>query len=182
LSAGLTVGALSGERQRGTLELLLSRPLSRRTILATMLVEGWVGSALVSLAYIGGTILGAQIAGVTDQLAFEQLPILWAYGALFWGMFATIGIATSGSFDRTAPAMAITVSFIMFNYIVEVIGSFWDVVEPYQFLSLFNHFSPVDLLEGTIDGSAALLFGVVALIAAIWAFYIFPRRDLAAPN
>ena len=152
LSAGLTVGAISGERQRGTLELLLSRPLSRRTILATMLIEGWVGSALVSLAYIGGTILGAQIAGVTDQLAFEQLPILWAYSALFWGMFATIGIATSGSFDRTAPAMAITVSFIMFNYIIEVIGSFWDVVEPYQFLSLFNHFSPVDLLDGTVDG------------------------------
>ena len=182
LSAGLTVGAISGERQRGTLELLLSRPLSRRTILATMLLEGWVGAALVSLAYIGGTILGAQIAGVTDQLAFEQLPILWAYSALFWGMFATIGIATSGSFDRTAPAMAITVSFIMFNYIIEVIGSFWDVVEPYQFLSLFNHFSPVDLLDGTVDGSAALLFGVVALIAAGWAFYIFPRRDLAAPN
>jgi ABC-2 type transport system permease protein len=182
LSAGLTVGAISGERQRGTLELLLSRPLSRRTILATMMIEGWVGSALVSLAYIGGTILGAQIAGVTDQLAFEQLPILWAFGALFWGMFATIGIATSGSFDRTAPSMAITVSFIMFNYIIEVIGSFWDVVEPYQFLSLFNHFSPVDLLNGTVDSSAALLFGAVALIAAIWALYIFPRRDLAAPN
>jgi amino acid transporter len=97
-------------------------------------------------------------------------------------MFATIGIAMSGSFDRTAPSMAITVSFIMFNYIIEVIGSFWDVVEPYQFLSLFNHFSPVDLLNGTVDSSAALIFGVVALIAAGWAFYIFPRRDLAAPN
>jgi ABC-2 type transport system permease protein len=182
LSAGLTVGALSGERQRGTLELLLSRPLSRRTILATMLVEGWVGSALVSLAYIVGTILGAQIAGVTDQLAFEQLPILWAYGALFWGMFATIGIATTSSFDNTAPSMAITVSFLMANYIIEVIGSFWDVVEPYQFLSLFNHFSPVDLLNGTVDSSSALIFGVVTVIAAAWALYIFPRRDLAAPN
>jgi hypothetical protein len=56
------------------------------------------------------------------------------------------------------------------------------VVEPYRYLSLFNHFSPVDLLNGTVDSSAALLFGVVALIAAIWALYIFPRRDLAAPN
>ena len=70
----------------------------------------------------------------------------------------------------------------MANYILEVIGSFWDVVEPYRYLSLFNHFSPVDLLNGTVDDSAALLFGVVALIAAIWALYIFPRRDLAAPN
>ena len=182
LSAGLTVGALSGERQRGTLELLLSRPLSRRKILLTMLLEGWVGAALVSFAYIVGTVVGALIAGVTDQLALEQLPILWAYGALFWGMFAAIGIATSASFDNTAPSMAITVSFIMANYIVEVIGSFWDVVEPYRYLSLFNHFSPVDLLNGTVDDSAALLFGVVALIAAIWALYIFPRRDLAAPN
>ena len=182
LSAGLTVGALSGERQRGTLELLLSRPLSRRKILLTMLLEGWVGAAFVSLAYIIGTILGTQIAGVTDQLAFEQLPILWAYGALFWGMFATIAIATTSSFDNTAPSMAITVSFIMANYIIEVIGSFWDVVEPYQYLSLFNHFSPVDLLNGTVDSSAALLFGIVAVLAAGWALYIFPRRDLAAPN
>ena len=108
------------------------------------------------LAQLQGTVnpldvLGAQIAGVTDQLAFEQLPILLAFGALFWGMFATIGIAMSGSFDRTAPSMAITVSFIMFNYIIEVIGSFWDVVEPYHFLSLLKHFSPVDLLDGTIN-------------------------------
>ena len=63
-----------------------------------------------------------------------------------------------------------------------MIGSFWDVVEPYQFLSLFNHFSPVDLLNGTVDSSSALIFSVVTVIAAAWALYIFPRRDLAAPN
>jgi ABC-2 type transport system permease protein len=182
LSAGLTVGALSGERQRGTLELLLSRPISRSKVLATMLLEGWLGASLAAAAYVLGTILGSLISGVSDQLAFEQLPTLWAYATLFWGAFATIGIAASGSFDTTAPSMAIVVSFIMANYILEVIGQFWDVVEPYRYLSLFNHFSPVDLLNKTVDGSAALIFAVVALIAAIWAFYIFPRRDLAAPN
>jgi ABC-type multidrug transport system permease subunit len=78
--------------------------------------------------------------------------------------------------------MAIVVSFIMANYIIEVIGQFWDAVEPYRYLSLFNHFSPVDLLNNTVDGSAALIFAVVALIAGGWAFYIFSRRDLAAPN
>ena len=182
LAPGLTVGALSGERQRGTLELLLSRPISRATVLATMLLEGLLGAALVSLAYIGGTVLGAQIAGVGGELAFGQLPTLWLFGTLFWGMFATIGISASGSFDRTAPAMAITVSFIMANYIIEVLGSFWDVVEPYQYLSLFNHFRPVDLLNGTVDWSAATIFAVVGIAAGAWAFYKFPRRDLAAPN
>jgi len=182
LSAGLTVGALSGERQRGTLELLLSRPLSRRKILVTMLLEGWIGTALVACAYIVGTVIGVQIAGVQDELAFGQLPTLWLFATLFWGMFATIGIAASASFDTTAPSMAITVAFIMGNYILEVIGQFWDVVEPYRYLSLFNHFAPVDLLNNTVDASAALIFMVGALIAGAWALYIFPRRDLAAPN
>ena len=182
LSAGLTVGAISGERQRGTLELLLSRPLSRSKILATMLLEGWLGAALVAVAYVIGTILGSLIAGVSDQLAFEQLPTLWAFATIFWGAFATIGIAASASFDTTAPSMAITVAFIMANYILEVIGQFWDVVEPYRYLSLFNHFVPSDLLNNSVDASAALIFCVIALIAGAWAFYIFPRRDLAAPN
>ena len=35
LSAGLAVGAISGERQRGTLELLLAKPIGRRTIVLT---------------------------------------------------------------------------------------------------------------------------------------------------
>ena len=126
--------------------------------------------------------VNVRLAGVTEQLAFEQLPILWAYGALFWGMFATIGIATSGSFDNTAPSMAITVSFIMANYIIEVIGSFWDVAEPYQYLSLFHHFVPADLLVGTNDLSAAAIFGAIALAASLWGIIVFPRRDLAAPN
>jgi ABC-2 type transport system permease protein len=182
LSAGLTVGALSGERQRGTLELLLSRPISRRTVLSTMLLEGWIGAALVAAAYVAGTILGSLVAGVSDQLAFGQLPALWGMATIFWGMFATVAIAASGSFDQTAPAMAITVALIMASYIIEVIGTFWDVVEPYRYLSLFNHFSPKSILAGTVDGSAALIFAVVAVAAAAWAYYEFPRRDLAAPN
>jgi ABC-type transport system involved in multi-copper enzyme maturation permease subunit len=121
LSAGLTVGSISGERQRGTLELLLSRPIPRRTIVATMMLEGWIGATLASAAYVIGTVIGTQIAGVTSELAFEQLPALFAAGTLFWGSFATFAIAASGSFDRTPPAMAITVSLIMANYIVEVL-------------------------------------------------------------
>ena len=182
LSAGLTVGAISGERQRGTLELLLSKPIGRRVLFLTVLFEGWIGSALVSLAYAAGTVLGAQIAGVANELPFEYLPALWAYGTLFWGAFATIGAAASGSFDRTAQPMAIVVAFIMANYIVEVIGGFWDVVEPYQYLSLFHHFVPRDLLAGTNDAAAAALFAVIALFAAVWGLIVFPRRDLAAPN
>jgi ABC-2 type transport system permease protein len=175
LSAGLTVGSISGERQRGTLELLLSRPISRRTIMATMMLEGWIGATLASAAYVLGTIIGAQIAGVTSELVVEQLPSLFAAGALFWGSFATFAIAASGSFDRTPPAMAITVGLIMANYIV-------DVMEPYQFLSLFNHFSPEGILDQTADPAEALIFVTLTALSAAWAFYKFPRRDLAAPN
>jgi len=182
LSAGLTVGALSGERQRGTLELLLSRPISRRTVAATMMLEGWIGAALASAAVVIGTVVGSHIAGVSGELAYEQLPALFAGGTLFWGSFATLALAASGSFDRTPPAMAITVGIIMANYIVEVLGQFWDVMEPYQFLSLFNHFSPERILEQTADGAEALIFIGLTLASAAWAFYKFPRRDLAAPN
>lgn len=69
--------------------------------------------------------------------------------------------------------MAITVGLIMANYIVEVLGSFWDVMEPYQFLSLFNHFSPEGILDQTADPTEAAIFVSLSVLAAAWAFFKF---------
>ena len=90
---GFATSAVAGERQRGTLEVLLARPLSRRTIYVTELAAVLLFIGLVLVSASVGTAIGSAAAGVLGELAVDRLPILWLNGMLLWGTFAAIGLA-----------------------------------------------------------------------------------------
>src|SRR3954447_17430425 len=82
---GFTTTAVAGERQRGTLEVVLARPLSRRRLYATLLVALVLFLGLVLASSLVGTIVGCSVAGVLDELPVDRLPLLWLNGMLLWG-------------------------------------------------------------------------------------------------
>ena len=60
LRVGFAVTAVAGERQRGTLEVLLARPLSRRRLYATLLVATILFVALAIAAQVVGASSGLR--------------------------------------------------------------------------------------------------------------------------
>jgi ABC-2 type transport system permease protein len=179
---GFAASAVAGERQRGTLEVLLARPLSRRTIYTTMLVATLLFVALVLIAASLGTILGSAIAGVIDELRLERLPILWLNGMLLWGAISAIALAASVSFDRLGPAIGITIAIVIVSYFLDILGSLWPDAKGLQPYSLFHYLASRDVLAGRVDGFGLGLLAVVAAVAIGYALVVFPRRDLAAPS
>lgn len=181
-AVGFATSAVAGERQRGTLEVLLARPLSRRGIYATLLAAVLLFIGLVLIAGSIGTMIGSAVVGVLDELALERLPMLWLNGFLLWGSIAAIGLAASVSFDRLTPALGITVAIVIVSYFLEVLGSLWPDAEGLQPYSLFHYLTARDILAGTVDPVAFVLPGVVGAVAIGIALAVFPRRDLAAPS
>jgi ABC-2 type transport system permease protein len=179
---GFTTSAVAGERQRGTLEVLLARPLSRHQVYATLLVAVLVFIGLVLVAASIGTLLGSAIVGVLDELPVERLPILWLNGMLLWGALAAIGLAASVSFDRLTPALGITMAIVVVSYFLDILGSLWPDAQGLQKYSLFHYLTARDILGGTVDLGGLAVLAVVAAIAIAIAFAVFPRRDLAAPS
>lgn len=179
---GFPTSAVAGERQRGTLEVLLARPLSRRGVYATLLVAALLFIGLVLIAASVGTFAGSALAGVLDELALERLPMLWLNGLLLWGSIAAISLAASVSFDRLAPALGITVAIVIVSYFLEVLGSLWPDAQGLQPYSLFHYLTARDILAGSVDPFGFVLLGVVGAIAIGIALVVFPRRDLAAPS
>jgi ABC-2 type transport system permease protein len=181
-AVGFATSAVAGERQRGTLEVILARPVSRRTVYATLLVALVLFIAVVLGASIVGTIVGVTVVGIGDELAFDRLPLLWLNGVLLWVAFGAIGLAASVSFDRLTPALGITLAIVVVSYFLEVLGSLWPDAQPLQPYSLFHYLAARDVLNGVVStGGLALLAGVAASAIA-WALVVFPRRDLAAPS
>jgi ABC-2 type transport system permease protein len=178
---GFATSSVAGERQRGTLEVLLARPLSRRQVYATLLAAVLVFIGLVLAAASLGTILGATIVGVSGELAVERLPLLWLNGMLLWGSIAAIALAASTAFDRLTPALGLTVAIVIVSYFLYVLGSLWPDAKGLEPYSIFNYLASRDILNGTVNVPGLALLGAVGVVAIAVALVVFPRRDLAAP-
>jgi ABC-2 type transport system permease protein len=179
---GFTTSAVAGERQRGTLEVLLARPLSRRRVYLTMLAAALLFVGLILAAACAGTVIGSVVAGVLGDLAVQRLPLLWLNGMLLWGGFAAIGLAASVSSDRLGPALGATVAIVIASYFLYVLGSLWPDAKGLEPYSLFHYLTARDILRGTVDIEGLGLLAAVGAAAIAWALVEFPRRDLAAPS
>lgn len=181
-AVGFTVAAFAGERQRGTLEVILARPVSRRSAYVTILVAGLLFIGLAMAGILLGAAVGAGIGGVSDELALERMPIVWLNGWLLFAAIGSIGLAASVSFDRLSPALGITVAFTVVSYFLEVIGQLWPDAEFLRPYSVFHHFQAKPILQGELPTGDLALLAAIAVAAIAYALVVFPRRDLAAPS
>jgi ABC-2 type transport system permease protein len=179
-SVGFAATAVAGERQRGTLEVLLSRPLSRRVVYLTLAFAGavFIGIAVAGLTL--GSWLGATLTGRTAELGVGNLPLLWLNGSLLYWAFGAIGLLASVSFDRLSPAVSLTLAIVLVMYFFEVLGSLWPDASGLQPLSLFHYVDPKSVLAGFANRGDFALLASVAVLAGVAALVVFPRRDLAA--
>ena len=101
---GFAAAAVAGERQRGTLEVLLARPLERRVLHLTMLAAMLLFAALTEAAVLGGIVAGALLFGVAGDLQPVDIALCWLNGVALFGALGAISLAASVSFDRVGPA------------------------------------------------------------------------------
>ena len=180
-AVGGSATAIAGERQAGTLEVLLARPLPRRSYLLTQLVATLAIVALLVAALLTGMAVGAVTQGLTGELDLARFPLVWLNGVLLWGAFTSFSLAASASFDRPGPAIGLSLAFLLANYFLEILGSFWTDAQWTQDYSLFNHFQPSDILAGKADPFDFVLLALAFLVPLAYALWVFQRRDIAAP-
>ncbi len=182
VALAITIPALAGQRQRGTLEMLLARPIKRSTLLATVALAVASMLLLVLFAMVVGILAGSSVEGLSDQVPVRELLVVWLWSALLYGAFASFALAASATSNRNGPAVSLTLGFLIANYFFEILGGFWDQAKAWQPYSLFHHFQAADILAGRLSASDLMVLSLAVVIPLTYAFYIFPRRDLPAPD
>jgi ABC-2 type transport system permease protein len=180
-AVGFAGAVVAGERQRGTLEVLLARPISRRVLYLTAAFATAVFVGLTVAAQTLGTFVGAAVSGRVDELGAGNLPLLWLNGVLLYGAFAAVALASSVSFDRLTPALGVALAFVLVSYFLEAVGSLWPDAAFLRAYSLFHYLDARRALIGLPDSTDFAILGAVILIGVAYALVVFPRRDLAAP-
>jgi ABC-2 type transport system permease protein len=179
---GFAVVSVAGERQRGTLEVILARPISRRSVYLTLLVATWLFVAIAIAGQLVGTVVGAALAGASGELEPSRLALLWVNGFLIYGALGAVSLAASVSFDRLTPALAVSLAVTLVSYFLEIIGSLWVDARGLQSWSLFHYLDAKGALAGVLTTEDWLVPLGVILGAVVVSLVVFPRRDLAAPS
>jgi len=178
----LPLSGVAGERQRGTLEIVLARPVSRRSYYVTLLVAAILFIGLAVAATLVGTVIACSAVNVLDQLDVSNLPALWLNGVLLYFAIAAIAFAASVSFDRMGPAAGVVLAIVLIAYFLQILGSLWPDAEWLQTYSLFHYLQPDLVLSEGLQVFDSVLLLVVGVAAVAYAVVVFPRRDLAAPT
>jgi ABC-2 type transport system permease protein len=170
--------ALGGSEADGTLELLLSNPVTRRRVLieryaAVVLLMGAVTIALaVSLLLLGPTV------GLLDGISIGRLAAASASAFCIALLHMTLAFAVGGAVGRPGPAVAVATSVASAGYLLQSLtaasgGLGWlDGLSPWHWY-LDRNVLAAGLAPVAVVGP--VLAAAVLVTAAAWRF---DRRDL----
>lgn len=180
---GITVGigALAGEEDQGTLELLASLPLWRAQIVVVKTIGLAVSVFLVVLVVgVGMVVAFLAIEGqfetsVTASDLFFVSVSHWLITFVFITMSLFLGAFLPNRRTSLSAAFAILVLAFFGNNLAGLIPS----LEPYQPLTPFYYFNNiVEILVGEAAGRDALVLLVMSAGFLLLALVSFQKRDL----
>lgn len=180
-SVVVALGARScaGELDAGTLELTLSRPLSRSRYLLTY----WlfiVAATAVLLAISALAALGfASLLDVPGTLHAQRIGLTALNAWLMFSGFGSLVTLVSTLLHSRSSALFGGVAMVVAMYFLTFFARVWEPMEPFGRLSLFDYFPANDVMLGNgiepTDAAALVSVSVVAIALAIWRF---EHRDL----
>ena len=174
-----STGALAGEEDSGTLELIVATPIPRWQIVAIKAL------ALAVVLFLILAIAGAGSVAVYNAIEVEtDITGVDLFLGVLSGWPITLAFTMIGLFlgaflpNRRAAALALTAIFIA-SYFGEGLSGMADSLEPFRPLSLHHYFdtSAEIFTQGLGAGNVALLLGV-ALVFLVLAVLSFQRRNI----
>jgi ABC-2 type transport system permease protein len=178
LAINISSHLLSREEQDGTLELLLSRPISRSKLLAAKLITGFVVIGAIGLATLLATAICIKASSYDVSLArVVQAQAMTILLALVFGSIAWLFVGL-GKFGRRA-SVGIASFIALGSYLFSSLEGIASWLKWPAKLLPFHYYQPTAVINGTYNWSNAVGLAIAAIIITALAFVAFNRRDIA---
>jgi ABC-2 type transport system permease protein len=173
----LGTGAIAGEEERRTLDLLLSTPVSRRWVV----LQKCAGIAAVVAALTGAFWLALWIGARAAEMGIGagSLAAAAVASALFAVVIGALAFALGCVTGRRAPSLAISAAVAAASYLLNGLAMLVDWLEPARWVSPFYLALGQDpLREGLSVGGTVALVAMAAVLVGV-GLAGFERRDVA---
>ncbi len=177
VAIGLGGSILARDEQNHTLELLLSRPVSRTKVLAAKALAGITILAMIAAGTILATVVLAWLTNLGLSLWHLTLAtIMAALMALVFGALA-FTLTAIGHSARIA-SVGVSVLLLVASYLFTSLAGTVHWLKWPSTLLPYHYYHPSPIMDGSFTGKAALgMLGVIVIFALI-AVLTFRHRDI----
>lgn len=176
--AGVTLGAraVAGEEEQGTLELVLSHPVTRVRVAAGRL--GATVMLLVALTATQWVLTLASAATIDMELPLLETTAAWTMSLLFGVLIGSLGLAVGAAVGRRGVALASAIAVALGGFVMQSLGEIATSLGWLRAVSPFHYVNANDpLINGFRGLDVAVLVGL-AVVAVVVGVFRFDRRDL----
>lgn len=169
-------GSVSGEESSGTLEMILSNPVSRvrfliqKIYLLLFLVISF-GFVLCISGYFGMAVFNIELPKENFFWACTSLVLLGL-------LFGSISLCLGSYFGRSVIAVSVSASIALLTYLINALIPLVEGIKWMQKGSPFYWYFGHDPLRNGIDFAHISMFMVTIVVLFILAGYFFRDRDL----
>ncbi len=179
-AVSVPTGRLTGEVQSGTMELILSRFVTKTQVYLCAALITLIGMYALVLVMFLGTVTATRIYEFGQPVPLYRFFQTAINAGLLASAVGAVALLAAATFRERHRAVGAAVAFIVVNYFVSLIAQWWPRMNWLKPTTLFNYVNGhkifVEKLWPLSD--MAVLLGVL-LFAAVLGGIVWRRRDLA---
>jgi ABC-2 type transport system permease protein len=175
-SIGAGAGAVAGEEERGTLDLVLAHPVRRRDYVVQRFVAlaALVGAlSVVLLVTVAATSLLVDL-----EIGFGKLVAASVSVGLLAVLFGAIALAVGASRPGRAPAIAVATGLAVAAWLLDGLAQAVDLLDPVRPVSPFYQALGHNPLREGVPWSGCAIMSAMTVILVVGAVLGFERRDV----
>ncbi len=169
--------SLANEVEKGTIEFLLSQPISRLKMFFSRYISGIINLLVFSVLSILTIIPLAAFHGIK----IETNGVLALFLLSFFFVLAVYGIAilASAYFSEKGKASSLTAGILILMFVVNIVAGLKENLNDLKYFSFFYYYNPTLAMDkGQFISGAIIVFTGVALITTLLAALWFNKRDI----
>ena len=175
---GVAAGAVATEVERGTIDLVLGRPVGRVPYLSAKAAAALTGVTAVAVGALAGALVARATISRMDEIAVGRILLALGSSWLLFGAFAAVALLISAQTSLRGRALGLSVAVVVGSFTLNFLALLVDGLSGLRYLSLFHYSQPGAILEGHASAGNLAVLAAVGIAAAGVATWRFVRRDL----
>ena len=169
----------AGEIDRGTIDVLLGLPVSRRTVYACESAV-WLVSGIVLLGAgaIGHLLVVRSVAPEYRPTTLQIFLVLVNFFALYIAVGGVVYLVSACN-DRRGRAILISIAILLCSFLLNFLAQLWEPARPVAFLGVLSYYRPADIIRtGGLPMADLAVLLAVGLVTWLAGAEITARRSI----
>lgn len=168
---------ISRDFEHGTIEILLSLPITRKRIIIERSLAVIFCGYLIAILGMSSFYFVLELSDVKIGLA--RLIIAGIHASTFALVFGCLELLLTALFLEKSKPVGISLSIFLLMHLVETLSGVWKPLKWLSKISLFHYYSPINALKkGMFPLGELFLFLVLIFFMVIISILIFERKDV----